>query len=201
MKLYYSPGSCAMSTHIVLLEADADFELVKVDLKAKKFQDGDFLKVNPKGYVPTLELQPGKVLTENAVILQYIADQTPDKPLFPLFGSSERYYAMEWLNFIATELHKGFGVMFSPKLKDDAKAVLTEKLQLRLQHLESHLAANKFILGSEFSIADAYAFNVLNWAGMLNVDLSSYKGILGFMERMQQRPSVRKALKDEGLAN
>lgn len=198
--LYYSPGACALASQIALREAGFDFELVKADMKTKMTAEGDYKKVNPKGYVPALKLENGEVLTEGAVILQWIADQVPEKNLIPKWGTKERYKAMEWLNFIATELHKGFGAFFVPELNDDAKKAMTAKLHLRLEVLDNHLKNNnKFILGSNFSVIDAYAFNILRWAGFLKIDITKYSGIQNFMESVSMRPSARAAIEAEGL--
>lgn len=200
MKLYFSPGACALASQIVLREIGSKFDLVKVDLRAKQTEGGDdYFKVNPKGYVPTLQTDKGETFTEGAVILQYLADQAPDKKLFPKFGTTERYHAMEWLNFVATELHKGIGGLFALGVNDAAKKTVVEKLAPRFQYLNDHLAKNQFILGKEFSIVDAYAFNVLGWTGFLKVDMSAYPAILGFMERVMGRPTVQAAREAEGL--
>jgi len=199
MKLFFSPGACALASQIVLREIGNRFEMVKVDLRAKKFDDGDYYQINPKGYVPALQLDNGEVLTEGAVILQYLSDQAPDKKLFPKFGTLERYHAMEWLNFVSTELHKGIGALFSAGLSEDAKKVMIERLQPRFQYLDKQLAGSPYVLGREFSIVDAYAYNVLGWTGILKIDLSAYKSIQDFMQRMAQRPTVQAAREAEGL--
>ncbi len=199
MKLFYSPGACALSVQIILREAGYSFDLIKVNLKTKESEVGDFRKINPKGYVPVLQLDSGEVFTENAVILQWIADQKTEMKLFPKFGTVERYPAMEWLNFISTELHKGISSLFSP-FDDQGKKVIMTKLQVRLAFLEKHLSQNKYVLGSEFSIADAYLYNVMRWAKVVNIDMSEQKSILDFMERMLKRPSVVESVAAEGLA-
>jgi glutathione S-transferase len=199
MKLFFSPGACALASQIVMRELVMKFDLVKVDLGAKKYDGGDYYSINPKGYVPTLKLDSGETLTEGAVILQYLSDQAPDKKLFPKFGTLERYHAMEWLNFVATELHKGIGVLFALGTNDAAKKTVVDKLQPRFKYLEDHLAKTPYLLGKEFSIVDAYAFNVLGWTNFLKVDLSAYPNILGFMERVMGRPSVQAAREAEGL--
>lgn len=193
MKLYYSLGACALAPQVALREAGLKFDLVKTDLRAKTYEGGDFKKINPKGYVPALQLDDGEVLTENAVLLQWIADQVPDKKLFPKLGTKERYHAMEWLNFISTELHKGLGVFFNPAITEDVKKALVEKLQLRLEYLNKHLEKNPYILGNEFSVADAYAYNVLGWTKPLKVDISKHTAILGFLEKIGSRPTVKAA--------
>jgi glutathione S-transferase len=199
MKLYYSPGACALGCQIALREAGMKFDLVKVDLQKKESPEGDFKKVNPKGYVPCVKLDSGEVLTEGAVILQWIADQHPEKKLLPKFGGMDRYRAMEWLNFISTEFHKGLGAFFNPKLNDDAKSVMVTKLNARLDFVNNHLKSNQFFLGSEFSVIDAYFYNMIRWAQPTKTDITPYKNILAFMERMSSRPSVRAAVEAEGL--
>ncbi|HMN67955.1 MAG TPA: glutathione transferase GstA [Bdellovibrionales bacterium] len=195
MRLYYSPGACSLAPQIVLRELGRNFEIVKVDIRNKTTETGgDYTQINPKGYVPALKLDDGEMLTENAVILQWLADSAPEKKLFPKLGTMERYHAMEWLNFIATELHKGFGTLFNPALGDEGRRAVIERLQLRLKYFNEHMATNQFVLGAEFSIADAYAYNVLRWATPLKVDISGYAAILGFMERVAGRPAVRMAV-------
>ncbi len=199
MKLYYSPGACALASQIILREANLKFDLVKTDLKTKQTANGDFKKVNPKGYIPVLELDTGEVLTEGAAILQWIADQVPEKNLVPRWGTKERYKALEWLNFIATELHKGISIFFSPEVKDEVRESLLKKLHLRLEVLDQHLRSNTFILGNGFTVADAYAFNILRWTQLLKIDISSYASILRLMETVSTRDSVRAAIAAEGL--
>lgn len=197
MKLYYSPGTCSLAPDIVMHELALQFDMVKVDLQSKQTDEGDYRQVNPKGYVPAIKLDSGEVLTEVAVMLQYLSDQSPQKNLFPRFGSMERYHAMEWLNFVATEFHKGIGMFFNPALTDDVKKALTERLGGRFKVFDAHVQKGEWILGSQFSIVDAYAFTVLRWAHYVKIDLSAYRGILGFMERVQNRPAVAAALEAE----
>jgi glutathione S-transferase len=200
MKLYYSPGACALASQIVLREVGAKFDLIKTDLKAKRTADGrDFKEINPKGYVPALQTDDGEVYTEGAVILQRIADQYPDKKLLPKLGTKERYHAMEWLNFVSTELHKGFGAFFNSALNDEAKKSMTDKLQLRLEFLNTHLKTHPYVLGNEFSAVDAYVFNIIRWAGATKIDVSKHTAILGLMEKVGTRPAVRAAIEGEGL--
>lgn len=201
MKLYFSPGACALATQIVLRELGQVPELVKVDLRAKTSAEGDFWQVNPKGYVPALRLDSGEVLTEGAIIMQYLADQHPEKGLFPKPGTTERYKAMEVMHFIATEIHKGFSVFFNATVAADEKvrASLLERFQLRLKYADSLLAGGQFLLGSQFSIADAYLYNVLRWTRGLKIDISSHRNLLGFMERMETRPTVKAAVEAEGI--
>ena len=199
MKLYYSPGACSFSPHIVLKEGGFDFTTEKVDLRANKYSGGEFTSVNPKGYVPTLELDSGEVLTEGAAIVQYLADKKPEAKLIPPLGTMERFRCQEWLTYISTELHKGFGPLFYPTTPESEKVLATEKLHKRIGFLDSQLAGKHYLLGSAFSVADAYAFTVLSWAAHVKLDLSAYKNVGAFMERMKKRPKVQEALKDEGL--
>jgi glutathione S-transferase len=198
MKLYYSTAACSLSPHIVLRELGFKFELVPVGLKGGHFKGGDFTKINPKGYVPTLELENGEILTEGAVIIQYLSDQKPEKNLFPKQGSMERYRGMEWLNYISTEIHKGYSPLFSDfpeSVKDAAK----ENLKKRLSLIAKELEKSEYILGAQFSIVDAYLFTVLNWSGFVKLDLSDFPIFEKYMERMKSRPAVNEALKAEGL--
>ena len=198
MKLYYSPGACSLAPHIVLRELAMNFDLVKVDMKKKETVEGDYRAVNPKGYVPAMKLDNGDLLTEAAVLLQYLSDQNQSKNLFPKFGSMERYRAMEWMNFIATEFHKGIGACFNPAMTEEVKkATVENKLNPRLKFFDEHLQKNKWVVGSDFSIADAYAFTILRWTHPLKIDLTPYKNILAFMERVQSRPAVAAAIEAE----
>ncbi len=200
MKLYYAPGACSLSPHIALREAGFDVELEKVDLKAKKTASGeDYREINPKGYVPALKTDSGQVLTEAGAMVQYIADQKPDKKLAPANGTPDRYKLQEWLNFIATEIHKGTSPLFSPDAPDSWKTVVKDKLALRYELLSKHLADKKFLLGDTFSVADGYLFTVLNWTKFVGIDLSKYPALGAFMERVGARPAVQAALKAEGL--
>jgi glutathione S-transferase len=200
MNLFYSPGACALASQIALREAGLNCELVKVDLKAKHYTGGDYMKINPKGYIPALQLPNGYLMTEGAVILQWIADQVPEKNLLPKFGTMERYKAMEWLNFIATEIHKGLGSLFGGAvMNDETKAQIKAKLQLRLSVLNHQLQENPFILGQNFSVADAYAYNVLRWTGLVGVDMTAHTALQNFMGKMAQRQSVKDAVAAEGI--
>ena len=198
MKLYYSPGACSFSPHIVLREANAPFELVKTDLKAKTTDTGkDFWSVNRAGYVPALELDDGTIVTEGPVILQYIADNLGGKNLAPANGTMERYELQSWLNFIGTELHKGFSPLFNPNVTGDGKAALTDRLLARIGVLDKHLADKPYIMGQEFMLPDAYAYTVLSWAPRLKIDLSQFKNIRPYLERISSRPSVQAAKEAE----
>lgn len=200
MKLYYSPGACSLAPHIVLNELGTSYDLEKVDLAAKKTETGaDFTAVNGKGYVPTLDLGKGEVLTEVSTILQYLADKAGNSGLLPAFGSMERYRAMEGLNFIASELHKGIGGLFNKAMPEDGKKAIIERLQRRFAWLDSQLAKQPYLLGESYSVADAYAFTVLGWTKRLNIDLSPYAHIVAYLDRVGQRPAVQAAMKREGL--
>ncbi len=199
-KLYYSPGACSLSPHIVLREAGLPFDLALASTKTKKLADGsDFYAVNPKGYVPVLELDSGERLTEGPVIVQYIADQAPASGLAPAAGTLERYRLMEWLNFITSELHKGFSPLFNPAMPEDAKALARTKLVERFTWVNSQLEGRDHLMGANFTVADAYLFNVMNWARLVAVDLSALAHLQGFAARVAARPAVQAAMKAEGL--
>jgi glutathione S-transferase len=200
MKLYYAPGVCSLAPHIVLREAALPFTLVKVDLKTKAMEGGGtFLDVNPMGYVPVLELDDGTRLTEGPAITQYIADTAGRTDLCPAAGTIERVKLQSLLNFISTELHKGFSSQFNPKLDAGAKAILMEKLVERIACVDKQLAGREFLGGKSFTIADAYAFVVLNWSKPLKLDLSAYTHQEAWRARIRQRPAVEAAMKAEGL--
>src|SRR6267378_1774931 len=187
MKLYYSPGACSLSPHIALLEAGLPYDLVKVDLKAKKLENGDdYLKVNPKGQVPALALDSGELVTEGPVIVQMIADKVAAKNLAPARDSAERYKLQEWLNFITTELHKNFGPMFSPVLA-------------KFKYIDSQLAGRDYLMGKQFTVADGYLFTMLSWAERMKFDLSAMPNLLAYQARVAARPMVQQALTKEGL--
>jgi glutathione S-transferase len=200
MKLYFSPGACSLSPHIVLLEAGLPFEKVKTDTKTKVMDGGgDFRTVNPLGYVPALQLDDGTILTEGPAIVQYIADKVPTKQLAPAAGTAERTKLQSWLNFITSELHKGFSPLFNPSMPEEAKSIFRERLGTRFAHIDKHLANNAYLMGENFSVADAYLFVISNWAAPTKVDLAPYPNLLAFRKRMQERPAVQTALKAEGL--
>ena len=200
MKLYFSPGSCALASQIALRETGQEFELVKVDFATKTTVEGDYFQVSAKGMIPALKLDDGDVITEGAVLLQWIADQHPEFGLLPAFGTRERYRAMQWLNYVATDLHKGMAVMFSPFVDAESKTRFAEgNLASRFAYIDQHLSSNDYVLGEAFSVVDAYLYNVLRWPVRVNIDLSPYAAIQKFMARMIQRPAVRAALKAEGL--
>lgn len=201
MKLYYSPGACSLSPHIALLEADLPYELVKVDLRAKKLDNGeDYLQVNPKGQVPALRLESGEMVTEGPVIVQMIADQAASKNLAPARDSSDRYKLLEWLNFITSELHKNFGPMFSPVLSDDAKAFFKDRVMAKFRYVDGQLAGRDYLMGKQFTVADGYLFTILTWADRMKFDLSGMPNLSAYKARVAARPKVQEALKKEGLA-
>lgn len=200
MKLYYMPGACSLAPHIVLREAGVKFDLVKVDGKTKKTETGaDFNAINPKSYVPALQLDSGKVLTEGAMIVQYIADKNPGAGLAPAAGTDARYDLQEWLTFISSEIHKGTGALFNPQLPEAWKTVVLDKLGQRYDHLAKHLEKNAFVMGKDFSVADAYLFTVLNWTKFLGIDLGKWPALKAYQARVAARPAVQAALKAEGL--
>ncbi|MDO8519449.1 MAG: glutathione transferase GstA [Deltaproteobacteria bacterium] len=198
-KLYFSPGACSLAPHIVLREADLPFELVRVDLRAKTYPGGDYWKINPKGGVPALGLSNGEILTEDAVILQYLADQKPEMNLAPKAGTMERYRLQEWLNFIATELHKGFGPLWKPNTPEDFKPIVIANLSQRFDLVNHQLEKNDFLMGKSYTIADAYLFTVTRWHQPLKIDLSPWPALGRFMERIKARPATADAFKAEGL--
>jgi len=200
MKLYYSPGACSLSPHIALLEAGLPHDLVKVDLRAKKLENGDdYLKINPKGQVPALALDNGDLVTEGPVIVQMIADKASAKNLAPARDSAERYKLLEWLNFITAELHKNFGPMFSPVLADDAKAFFKDRVMGKFKYVDGALAGRDYLMCKQFSVADAYLFTMLSWADRMKFDLSAMPNLQAYKARVAARPKVQEALNKEGL--
>ena len=199
MKLYYAPGACSLAAHIALHESGLPFTAHRVDLRAHTLADGtDYYKVNPKGYVPLLELNDGTRVSELAVILQYIADHKPGT-LAPAFGSLERYRIMEWLNFIATEIHKGLGPLWKPTTPDAYKSVVLEAVGKRLDHVAAALGEKPFLTGDRFTIADAYLYTMLNWHKFLKFDISRWPTLVAFQARVEARPNVQAALRAEHL--
>jgi glutathione S-transferase len=199
MKLYYSPAACSLAPHIALEEAGIPYDLAKVDLRTHKLADGtDYYAINPKGYVPLLELDTGERLSEVAVILQYIADRKPGA-LAPAYGTMERYRVMEWLNFIATEIHKQYGPLWYPDTPDATKEAQRAKLASRFDLIVTTLAKQPYLVGESFTVADAYLFTIVNWSGMLKVDLSRWPALQQFQSRIAARPKVHQALKAEHL--
>jgi glutathione S-transferase len=201
MKLYFSPGSCSLSPHIVLREAGANFELEQVNNQEKKTKSGkDYWTVNPKGQVPCLELDNGDKLTEGPVIVQYVADQKPAAGLAGGAGTMERYRIQEWLNFTTSELHKTFGPIFRPTTPDAFKDISRANLGKRFDWIDQQLAGKQYLMGDKFSIADAYMFTVMRWSPRVNIDISKWPNIKAYVDRVAARPKVQEALKAEGLA-
>lgn len=202
MKLYYSPGACSLAIHIALNEGGFSFEKEQVDLASKKTASGgDFTAINPNGYVPALELDNGEVLTEVAVILGYLADQVPERQLAPALGGMERYRLQEKLNFITTELHKGYGSLFHPAMPEDWKGQVKQGLGRRLGYIAAQLEGKSYLMGDNFSIADAYLYTVLSWSGLLKVDLSPWPILGNYAQRVAERPAVQAAMQAEGLTS
>jgi glutathione S-transferase len=200
MKLYYFPGACSLSPHIVLLEAGLPFTLVKIDSKTKKTESGaDYLKVNSKGAVPALQFDDGRVLTEGPAIVQYLADQKPESGLAPRAGSFERYQLMEILNYITSELHKGFTPLFNPATSAELRESTIAALAKKFDWLTGFLGDKTFLLGNTFTVADAYLFTILNWTGFVKIDLGKWPVLAAYHSRIAQRPKVQAALKAEGL--
>jgi glutathione S-transferase len=200
MKLYYSPGACSLSPHIVLREAGLAFELVLASTKTHKLADGtDYYTINPKGYVPLLELDSGERLSEGPAIVQYIADQVPARQLAPANGTMPRYRVQEWLNFTTSEVHKSYSVLFNPAAPEAFKDVIRAKMQDRYRYVDAQLEGKSYLMGSDFSVADAYLFTVTNWAKHVGLDLAAFKNLAAFMALMAARPSVQEAMKAEGL--
>jgi len=200
MKLYFSPGACSLSPHIVLREAGFIFDLEKVDLRHKKtFSGQDFNAINDKGYVPFLALDNGTFLSEGPAIVQYLADQKPESNLVPKPGTFERYQTMEWLNFISTELHKSIGALFSP-INEEATAATKIKIEKRLDYVAKKLGKGSYLMGDHFTVADAYLFTVLRWTAPLKVDLARWPVFGEYMKNIAARPKVKEALAAEGIA-
>ena len=200
MKLYYSPGACSLSPHIVLIESGLAFEPVLASTKTHKLLDGtDYYTINARGYVPLLELDNGERLTEGPAILQYIADQVPAKNLAPANGTMARYRTQEMLNFITTELHKGIGGNFNPAMPEEAKVLMRARALDRLTWIDGQLEGKQYLMGDAFSIPDAYLFVVTNWTQYVGIDISGLKNLVAFQARMAARPAVQAAMKAEGL--
>jgi glutathione S-transferase len=199
MKLYYSPGACSLSPHIALLEAGLPYDLVKVDVRAKKLENGDdYLTVNPKGQVPALQLDSGELVTEGPVIVQMIADKAGNG-LAPARDSAERYKLLEWLNFVGTELHKNFSPLFQPVIPDDVKTFFRDRLMGKFKYLDGALAGRDHLMGKQFTVADGYLFTMLSWADRMKLDLSGMPNLLAYKARVAARPKVQEALSKEGL--
>ena len=200
MKLYYSAGACSLAPHIVLKESGLSFETIAVDMGTHTLADGtDYYSINSLGYVPLLLLDDGRLLHEVAVILQYLADQVPQRKLAPACGTYERAKLQEWLNFIATELHKGFSPLFAVNVGAEAKAPLKARLEARLQWIDSELSGKSYLMGDAFTVADAYLFVVHSWCKYCGLDVSALMNLNAFACRMEARPAVQAALRAEGL--
>jgi glutathione S-transferase len=200
MKLYYSPGACSLSPHIVLEEAGLPYEPVLASTKTHKLSDGtDYYTINPKGYVPLLELDDGQRLTEGPAIVQYLADLVPAKKLAPANGTMARYRLQEWLNFITSELHKGIGGMFNPAMPEEAKALMRARATDRLKWVDDQLAGKAYLMGDAFSVADAYLFTVARWSKLVGIDISGMTELSAYLERVAARPAVQAAMQAEGL--
>lgn len=200
MKLYFSPGACSLASHIALVEAGLPYDTEKTDLRKKVTASGaDFLVINPKGYVPALALDGGVLLTEGPAIMQYIADQVPERKLAPAAGTLARYQLIEWLNFIATEVHKSFGALWNPAASEDAKDSARQLLTRRCSYLAQRLEGREFLLGEQFSVADGYLFTVLSWGRIVHFDIASWPVLTAYLERIGARPAVQQAMREEGL--
>jgi glutathione S-transferase len=200
MKIYYSPGACSLSPHIVARELGLSFDLKKVNTKDKTIEGGgDFWKVNARGYVPALELDDGQVLTEGPAIVQYLADRKPEAGLAPKAGSTERYQLQEWLNFLTSEIHKGFSPLFKPNTPEEYKKISKENLANRFDWLDKQLTGKDYLMGKAFTVADAYLFVLLNWTKFQSIDLAKWPTLAAYQQRVGARPKVQEALKAEGL--
>jgi len=202
MKLYYSPGACSLAPHIVAYEAGLEIEFDRVDLNTQTTScGGRFCAINPKGNVPALALSEGEVLTEVSVILEYLADRVPDRRLLPELGSLERYRVQEWVGFISRELHKGFDPLWDRHMPDVARQLAVEHLQRRISYLDTCLEGRDYLMGDQFTVADAYCFTILNWARFHRIDLSGHAAIQAFIQAVSGRPMVRRAMEAEGLTH
>jgi glutathione S-transferase len=202
MKLFYAPSACSLAPHIVISEANLDVELVKVEFGANGRTAGgqDYYSITPRGAVPALQFDSGEVMTENQVILQYLSSLAPEADLGPPAGGIERWRFLELLNFIATELHKGFGPLFNPKTPPEYREVTIQTLGKRFDLLEPVVARQPWAAGEAFSIADAYLFTILNWTNVHKIDITPWPNLKAYMARVAERPGVHKALQEEGLA-
>lgn len=200
MKLYFSAGSCSLAPHIVLQELGLKFETEAVNLKTKQTASGKyFTTINPKGSVPTLQLDDGQMLTEGAVIMQYLSDQKPESQLMPKSGTLERYRAQEWLNYIATELHKGISPLWNPKTPEDFKTIVMERITKQFDYVAEQLKGKTYLMGNTFTAPDAYLFTILSWTPYLKLDLTKWPSLLAYVEKVKSRPATLAALKAEGL--
>ena len=200
MKLYYSPGACSQAVHILLHETGLGHQSERVDLRAKRTESGtDYWAINPKGSVPALDLGNGEMLTENAAILQYLGDLYGDDSMLPPVGQLRRYRVLEWLNFISTELHKGFGPLWNPAASADSKQAARDMLAKRFDFVEQQLGAGPYLLGEHLTIADPYLFVIANWTAMHEIDIGRWPKLVAFVRRMKERPAVEVVLRAEGL--
>jgi glutathione S-transferase len=200
MKLYFSPGACSLSPHIALCEAGLEFTAERVDLRSKQTASGaDFRAINPKGYVPALQLNDGTLLSEGPAIVQYIADLAPATGLAPAAGTLERYQLMEWLNYIGGEVHKSFSPLFDPAAGDDAKTAAIAAIARRLDFVAQSLQGRDYLVGNRFTVADGYLFTVLGWAGYVKMSLADWPVLQAYVERIGARPAVQQAMRNEGL--
>lgn len=200
MKLYFSPGACSLAIHIALYEAGLAFDTERVDLKTKKTNSGaDFTQINPKGYVPALELDDKAILTECTAIALYVADRAPAKAIAPKAGTMDYFRCIEWMNYIATEMHKQLGSLFNPILSDEVRQIGRDNAGRRIGLVDKHLATNAYLMGSAYSVADAYCFTVLRWAPYVKIDLNPFTNVVGYLNRIVARPAVQAAFKAEGL--
>lgn len=200
MKLYYAPGACSLSPHIVSREAGIALDFEQVDNREKKTKSGkDYWSINPKGQVPVLELDNGQRLTEGPVIVQYLADQKPGSGLMPAAGSIDRYRVQEWLNFVTSELHKTYGPMFRPTTPEEFKKLSREAIGRKLDLLDKQLAGKQYLMGNKFTLADMYMFAILRWSPIVGVDLSKWPNVIAYANRVAARPKTAEALKAEGL--
>jgi len=200
MKLYYATGTCSLSPHIVLLEAGLPYTLERIDFATKKTPEGiDYFTINSKGTVPALQLDDGRLLTEGPAIVQYLADQKPDSALAPRAGTFERYQLMEILNYITSEVHKGFSPLFNPKISADWRASAQANLEKKFDWLSGFLKDKTFLTGNVFTVADAYLFTVLSWTRPLKIDLGRWPVLNAYQQRIAPRPTVQRALKESGL--
>lgn len=200
MKLYFSPGTCSLSPHIVLRELGLPFDLVKVDLQSKKLSDGsDYYQVNPKGYVPLLTLDDGTAITEGPAIVQYLADLKPESGLAPANGTLPRYQLQSWLNFISTELHKQFSPLFNPAIPETVKSIQKERLALRFDYVNDVLKSQEYLMPGGFTVADAYLFTVVRWAKPMDISLDRWPALQAYMARIKSRPAVHAAQSAESV--
>ena len=197
MKLYYTPGACSISPHIALCEAGIAHQIDKVDLRAKKTESGaDYLAINPKGYIPALQLDNGEILVEGVAIVQYIADQKPESGLAPKAGTMERYRLQEWLTFISSELHKAFSPLFNAAMPEEGKKIFRDRLAQRWAYVDKQLAGKDYLMGN-FSVADGYLYNMTRWAKRVNLDLSAFPNVTAVAARIEARPKVQEAVQAE----